>query len=102
MTYEGRIVFRFGNSNDLEYKTRFGIGMLVQMQEDGDLTEETRGEIDLTVAAEQNKGFFQETPDGGEGSTTDGFAGRETSSDASEDGGDGTESGGESSAADGE
>ena len=43
MTYEGRIVFRFGNSNDLEYKTRFGIGMLVQMQEDGDLTEETRG-----------------------------------------------------------
>lgn len=102
MTYEGRIVFRFGNSNDLEYKTRFGIGMLVQMQEDGDLTEETRGEIDLTVAAEQNKGFFQETLDSGEGSATDGFAGRETSSDASEDGGDGTESGGESSAADGE
>lgn len=102
MTYEGRIVFRFGNSNDLEYKTRFGIGMLVQMQEDGDLTEETRGEIDLTVAAEQNKGFFQETLDGSEGSTTDGFAGRETSSDASEDGGDGTESSGESSAADGE
>ena len=102
MTYEGRIVFRFGNSNDLEYKTRFGIGMLVQMQEDGDLTEETRGEIDLTVAAEQNKGFFQETLDGGEGSTTDGFAGRETSSDASEDSGDGTESSGESSAADGE
>lgn len=102
MTYEGRIVFRFGNSNDLEYKTRFGIGMLVQMQADGDLTEETRGEIDLTVAAEQNKGFFQETLDSGEGSTTDGFAGRETSSDASEDGGDGTESGGESSAADGE
>ena len=84
------------------YTVRFGIGMLVQMQEDGDLTEETRGEIDLTVAAEQNKGFFQETLDGGEGSTTDGFAGRETSSDASEDGGDGTESGGESSAADGE
>ena len=48
MTYDDRIVFRFGNTNDMEYKTMFGIGMLAKMQEDGDLTEETQGEIDLT------------------------------------------------------
>ena len=86
MTYDGRIIFRFGNTNDMEYKAMFGIGTLVKMQEDGDLTEETRGEIDLTVAAEKNKAFFRETLDSGEDSETGGIAGREPASGDSESG----------------
>ena len=85
MTYDDRIVFRFGNTNDMEYKTMFGIGMLAKMQEDGDLTEETQGEIDLTVAAEKNKAFFRETLEGGETSEGEGIAGRELASSSSED-----------------
>ena len=63
----------------------FGIGMLAKMQEDGDLTEETQGEIDLTVAAEKNKAFFRETLEGGETSEGEGIAGRELASSSSED-----------------
>ncbi len=92
MTYDGRIVFRFGNTNDLEYKTMFGISMLLKMQQDGDLTEETRGEIDLTVAAEKNKAFFQETLDSGETSAEDGIAGRDPAQ-PEEDGGEDGEAG---------
>lgn len=105
MTYDGRIIFRFGNTNDMEYKAMFGIGTLVKMQEDGDLTEETRGEIDLTVAAEKNKAFFRETLDSGEDSETGGIAGREPASGDSESGDaageDGTDSASQDDGADG-
>lgn len=77
MTYDNRIVFRFGNTNDLEFKAMFGISMLIKMQEDGTLKADTRGEIDLTVAAEKNKGFFRETLESDEVSQTDGIAGRD-------------------------
>lgn len=95
MTYDNRIVFRLGNMNDLEYKILFGISTLREMQEDGSLTEETRGEIDLTIAAEKKKAFFQETLESSEASETDGIAGREAGDDASSGDTDGGESGDE-------
>lgn len=61
MTYDGRIVFRFGNTNGLQYKMEFGMEMLRRMIEDGDITEETTGEIDLTVVPDKNKAFYVET-----------------------------------------
>ncbi len=86
MTYDDRIVFRVrNNTNDMEYKTMFGIGMLAKMQEDGDLTEGTQGEIDLTAAAEEKQGFFRETLEGGENLGREGIAGPRACFNSSED-----------------
>lgn len=88
MTYDDRIVFSFGNTNDIEYKTLFGIKTLLQLQEDGSLTEETRGTIDLSVVADGNKSYFLEDIGNGVTASDEGVAGREPdagSSDSSED-----------------
>ena len=61
MTYDDRIVFKFGNTNGLKSKMEFGMEMLHRLIEDGDITEETTGEIDLTVVPDKNKAFYQET-----------------------------------------
>ncbi len=90
MTYEDRIVFRFGNTNNIAYKTMFGIGMLTQMQGDGSLTEEMRGEIDLTLVQEKNAGYFNEYVASNGPDITEGTAGRDTEPSASDDGGDDT------------
>ena len=48
MTYDLRIVFQLGNLNDMEYKMQMGLAVLTQMLDDGSITGDTRGEIDLT------------------------------------------------------
>ena len=68
----------------------FGIGMLTQMQGDGSLTEEMRGEIDLTLVQEKNAGYFNEYVASNGPDITEGTAGRDTEPSASDDGGDDT------------
>ncbi|MGN0479644.1 MAG: cell division protein FtsQ/DivIB [Hominenteromicrobium sp.] len=90
MTYDDRIVFRFGNMNDIAYKMAFGMKILEQMQEDGGLTAETRGEIDLTMVKEKNAGYFNEYIESSSSGTGEGTAGRssdDTADPAAQDGG---------------
>lgn len=48
MTYDLRIVFRFGNLTNMDQKLDMGIAVLNEMLSDGSVSSETRGEIDLT------------------------------------------------------
>lgn len=60
LTYDNRITFRFGNMNSMSYKMAFGLEMLRQMEESGEITDTTVGTIDLSVVPDKNKAFYTE------------------------------------------
>lgn len=81
MTYDGRIKFLFGNTNDIAEKMTFGMKMLNQMLDSGEITPEMQGEIDLTLVTEKKAGYFREIVGGvAAAENTEGVAGREPTS----------------------
>lgn len=85
LTYDNRITFRFGNMNSMSYKMAFGLEMLRQMEESGEITDTTVGTIDLSVVPDKNKAFYSE--DRTSGDTSDTTAAGRTDSTASNTGG---------------
>ena len=78
MTYDGRVLFRFGNTVSMRYKMAFGLEVLKQLVNSGEITGETYAEIDLSVVPDKNKAFFREVIPGQEKpQKTEGVAGRE-------------------------
>lgn len=53
-TYDGRIDMEFGMSSDMDFKIRFARAVL----DSGKITKNQKGSLDLSLAAEQNKVYF--------------------------------------------
>lgn len=66
MTYDSRILFRFGNTNSMRYKMAFGLEMLDRLLEEGAITDETFAQIDLTMVPDKQKAVYKEVIPGEE------------------------------------
>ena len=80
MMYDDRILFKFGNTNGMQSKMAYGLETLNYMLNEGSITGETHGEIDLTMVPDKKKVVYGEViPGQEEVSKTEGVAGRDPS-----------------------
>ena len=80
MMYDDRILFKFGNTNGMQSKMAYGIETLNYMINEGSITGETHGEIDLTMVPDKKKVVYGEVVPGQEEvSKVEGVAGRSPS-----------------------
>ena len=80
MMYDDRILFKFGNTNGMQSKMAYGIETLNYMINEGSITGETHGEIDLTMVPDKKKVIYGEVVPGKEEvSKVEGVAGRNPS-----------------------
>lgn len=80
MTYDDRILFKFGNTNGMQSKMAYGLETLNYMINEGSITGETHGEIDLTMVPDKKKVVYGEIIPGQEKSSkVEGVAGRDPS-----------------------
>lgn len=66
MTFDNRILFKFGNTNSMRYKMAFGLEMLSRLIEEGAITGETFAQIDLTMVPDKQKAIYNEVIPGQE------------------------------------
>ena len=79
MTYDERILFKFGNTTGMQSKMAYGLETLNYMINEGSITGETYGEIDLTMVPDKKKVVYGEVVPGKEETTAskaEGVAGR--------------------------
>lgn len=79
MTYDERILFKFGNTTGMQSKMAYGLETLNYMINEGSITGETYGEIDLTMVPDKKKVVYGEVVPGKEETATskvEGVAGR--------------------------
>ncbi len=78
MLYDDRIVFIFGNTTGMQSKMAYGIETLNYMLNDGTITGETKGEINLTMVPDKKKVVYGEIVDGRQNTVViEGVAGRD-------------------------
>ena len=78
MLYDDRILFKFGNTTGMQSKMAYGIETLNYMLNEGSITGETHGEIDLTMVPDKKKVVYAEVVPGKEEvSKVEGVAGRD-------------------------
>lgn len=64
MTYNGRILFKFGNTASMKSKMAYGIETLNYLINEGSIDEDTYGEMDLTMVPDKKKVIYGEVVPG--------------------------------------
>lgn len=64
MTYNGRILFKFGNTASMQSKMAYGIETLNYLINEGSIGEDTYGEMDLTMVPDKKKVIYGEVVPG--------------------------------------
>ncbi len=93
-TYDDRILLKFGMPTDLEFKIRFAAAVL----NSGEITDTQKGTLDLSLAVDKNRGYFDadysldtssknDDDDSDSGDGEDGDSGDDSGSDDSDDDG---------------